>query len=809
MKGGGGPAYQGLLEQVALNQFGDILRVGKLAINASHIEWDCHGLAKEDQLKNFQRAFLETLEATDGLLCWKTSEYINLLPEEKEVLWFWVMKATSINYALFEVMMTLHSLLETDDPCQVVTVETYHPKSGEQRMKYGLTTYLDRVEVRLIWTKAADNIFLVNPMHATRVHSGFLSQVSTSFPLPLEPVIRPTYYVTARIRENPRKDAKRNFLHRIASKCCLKSQCDLFHPLRISQNLSHLEHLPHLRSALDHSVHSKSGSIEETVSNHRQRALIAATRTRGTSINSPVRQVANGTQEDADDSEPRPSSLLVPAEGFAAPIPASTSIQGSRQNQWHITWKPPFRREGSIRRTETTLPPILIDMRKSMQRCSESETPRSSHQAHPRDNAPHPMVQVISPTSEGDGPTTGQRLPTFAGMPTRAVSLSTVTEASLDSGDVTAQLSSYPGSRRKARDPHYVNLFAHPTPKKTRFQKLHKFATSPSLVRPFMTKKLDRSYTSPRVTYAIPSSVSDVTWNSSASEGSSPSASFRGGSPQRGPKLKGSLKSTRKLTALAYYDATASAGDPVGMFVLGQMCYHDVLGDASIPNRLEKAKWYFERAMELGHIDAIPWLKKVERRIEHDTSVARGSTIAGSEHAGAASAGSGSREFLSGEEERMGIGSIVPWLKRHSDNGLTKHPSSSVDVPQCIKQQSKEHGIRPSAPPDDDDDDNFDGPETPLPSVHPVRPSNVTKNPFTGQRDLPEADVEGEPRLTVDADRNMPIRVEFKPPERDRNSSTGSDEGSFDHPPISILADSLQDVAVADKHRMQAVTTAL
>jgi len=145
-----------VLDQIAMNQFGDILRVGELGINGTMITWKSTSLSKEQQLDNYKRAVREGLHNPNGIICRKTSAPINILAEEKEILWFWIMKATSINFALFEVMMALHAILPSNDPCQVVTVETSHWKSGKNLMNYSFDTFHDGVQIRMAWDKPAD-----------------------------------------------------------------------------------------------------------------------------------------------------------------------------------------------------------------------------------------------------------------------------------------------------------------------------------------------------------------------------------------------------------------------------------------------------------------------------------------------------------------------------------------------------------------------------------------------------------------------------------------------------------------------------
>jgi len=234
-----------ILSEVAISQYADLLRIGKLTINDALIQWKAFGIQRRDILQTFKAQFTAALDADGGITCPKSGNKINFTGNDKDVLWFWVMKAVSINYSLFEVMIFLQSHLARNSgkkKRRIITIETHNQSYQKHLVSYSFRLYESYGEIFLNWKKG-ENISSCDPVTAHRSHHGHISQISTCFPFPLIAEYRPIYKIQGELSDQYRNGVSRSLLKRAVPVCCLASRAGLDRTLPISENLSHHHHL--------------------------------------------------------------------------------------------------------------------------------------------------------------------------------------------------------------------------------------------------------------------------------------------------------------------------------------------------------------------------------------------------------------------------------------------------------------------------------------------------------------------------------------------------------------------------------------
>jgi len=163
--------------QEILRRYADILRVGSIEVNSQTIRWDTK-TSTEGQLQNFSDVLFDRLR--------HLPELIRASDETLRQSTFWVCKAVSINYALYEVLM----LVRRKAGC-MCTIETEDLKGG--LVSYAIEVRPDQmVHLRLCW-RGKDNIVYRDPKTASRKVKGTLSCVETKFPLPPVKRFAPAY----------------------------------------------------------------------------------------------------------------------------------------------------------------------------------------------------------------------------------------------------------------------------------------------------------------------------------------------------------------------------------------------------------------------------------------------------------------------------------------------------------------------------------------------------------------------------------------------------------------------------------------
>lgn len=123
-----GMAFELLGEKIAqevLKEYADLLRVGRLTVNGVIVRWRVHG--------NNARAldcFLSAFKARVNMI------FPDL--EDWGMFAYTVLKAISINFALYEVTEYIRSALETEN---MITILTYSSASKQQILEYGVHLY--------------------------------------------------------------------------------------------------------------------------------------------------------------------------------------------------------------------------------------------------------------------------------------------------------------------------------------------------------------------------------------------------------------------------------------------------------------------------------------------------------------------------------------------------------------------------------------------------------------------------------------------------------------------------------------------
>lgn len=161
-----------------VQQYADVLRVGRMRVNGSEVCWSTSG-STPSQLKALSAAFCGTLrklpeskDLEDGVLC--------------QAL-YWFCKVVSINYALFEVLHLVNEKVGKE--CTIRT----SGKGGKSIVDYSVEVRADQLmRVKVSWSEKG-NIIYCDPRTAKKTVKGTLSSLVTEFPMQPNALFTPTY----------------------------------------------------------------------------------------------------------------------------------------------------------------------------------------------------------------------------------------------------------------------------------------------------------------------------------------------------------------------------------------------------------------------------------------------------------------------------------------------------------------------------------------------------------------------------------------------------------------------------------------
>jgi hypothetical protein len=161
-----------------VQQYADVLRVGRVRINGSEVCWSTSG-STPSQLKALIAAFCGALrklpdmqDVEDGVLC--------------QAL-YWFCKVVSINYALFEVLHVINEKVGKE--CTIRTTG----KGGKSIVEYSVEVRENQLmSVKVSWSEKG-NIVYYDPKTAKKTVKGTLSSLMTEFPMQPNALFTPTY----------------------------------------------------------------------------------------------------------------------------------------------------------------------------------------------------------------------------------------------------------------------------------------------------------------------------------------------------------------------------------------------------------------------------------------------------------------------------------------------------------------------------------------------------------------------------------------------------------------------------------------
>lgn len=177
---------QPLAEEI-VQQYADVLRVGRVMVNGAEVCWDTSGSTRS-QLQAFSVAFCgalrklpESNSLEDSVLC-------------QAVYWF--CKVVSINYVLCEVLDVVKEKVGRE--CSITTTG----RAGRIVMEYGVEVQPNQMmRVHVTWTEKG-NIIHCDPKTAKKQVKGTLSSLATVFPMPPNPCFIPTYSLDMTVKRS-------------------------------------------------------------------------------------------------------------------------------------------------------------------------------------------------------------------------------------------------------------------------------------------------------------------------------------------------------------------------------------------------------------------------------------------------------------------------------------------------------------------------------------------------------------------------------------------------------------------------------
>jgi len=177
---------QPLAEEI-VQQYADVLRVGRVLVNGSEVCWSTSG-STPSQLEAFSVAFcraLRSLPESQGL--------------EDAVLHqavYWFCKIVSINYVLCEVLHVIKEKVGKE--CSIRT----SGHGGRSIVDYCVEVQPDHLmRVHLTW-KEKGNIIHCDPKTARKKVKGTLSSLETVFPIPPNECFTPTYSLNLNVKKS-------------------------------------------------------------------------------------------------------------------------------------------------------------------------------------------------------------------------------------------------------------------------------------------------------------------------------------------------------------------------------------------------------------------------------------------------------------------------------------------------------------------------------------------------------------------------------------------------------------------------------
>jgi len=178
-----------------VQQYGDVLRVGRVSVNGCEVCWKTSG-STSSQLDAFSAVFYEALRKLPE------TTYLDDPILHQAVYWF--CKVVSINYAFCEVLDVLKEKVG-----KRVSIKT-SGQGGRPMVDYGVVVQPDKtMQVYVSWREKG-NIIHCDPKTAKKKIKGTLTSLVTEFPLPPSPCFAPAYSVHMKM--------KRSYKQKILSK---------------------------------------------------------------------------------------------------------------------------------------------------------------------------------------------------------------------------------------------------------------------------------------------------------------------------------------------------------------------------------------------------------------------------------------------------------------------------------------------------------------------------------------------------------------------------------------------------------------
>jgi len=170
-----------------LQQYADVLRVGRVIVNGAEVCWSTAG-STASQLKAFSEAFCEALRK---------------LPESQELedavlsqAVYWFCKVVSINYVLCEVLQVVKAKVGKE--CSISTSS----RGGRSIVDYCVEVRPDEMmRVHLVWSEKG-NIVHCDPITSKKTVKGTLSSLATEFPIRASACYIPSYSLHMKVNKS-------------------------------------------------------------------------------------------------------------------------------------------------------------------------------------------------------------------------------------------------------------------------------------------------------------------------------------------------------------------------------------------------------------------------------------------------------------------------------------------------------------------------------------------------------------------------------------------------------------------------------